>query len=87
MPFDCKTPIGYLIACFVQFYAFYFATIDVCSILSLLIGISLIFMSIIDDVGNELSIENESFDNRIEFECKFIEIFQLNSNIKQLCRI
>lgn len=87
MPFDCRTPVGYLITCFVQSYAFYIATIDVCTILSLLIGISLIFMSIIDDVGEELSIENESFENKIEFEKKFIEIFQLNNNIKQLCRI
>lgn len=84
MPFDCKTPIGYLIACFVQFCAFYIATIVVCSILSLLIGISLIFMLIIDDVREELSIENESFENRIEFKRKFTEIFQLNFNIKRL---
>lgn len=69
-PFSLKTPIGYSVVLLVQFIAFYILTQSCTCIMGLLIGLSSMIVSFIQDIKEDLKHLNEDQHNI----CKLVKL-------------
>lgn len=87
MPFDWKTPFGYLIALLCETSAFY-STVLVCvPLICILVGPCILFMSMAKDITDELRLlDGIGETNRCERRIKerFCHVVQMFADVKQL---
>lgn len=87
MPFDWKTPIGYLISCVLQSFSSFLMSVNCCCVLIFMTGVSFILISIIEDIGREFasqtSFGNEKQKNLMKFKKNFFKTFQFYCDSKQ----
>lgn len=78
MPFNQRTPIGYMAAAFIQFSIGYYNLMNCCCILSFFIGTCWILNVIVDDIGKEFKIESEPI-----LRTRLYNIVELHSTARQ----
>lgn len=87
MPFDWKTPTGYLITNTFQAFSIFQISVSCSGILIFMAGVCFILIVIVEDIGNELaaqsSCEEANCKKLEEFTKKCFNTFQFYSNIKQ----
>lgn len=86
-PFDLKHPVGYLLGVAIQYMIFLNTFIMTACAVSMGFGVYLLFMSMCDDINNNL----DTFSRLIKSEknpafivAQFSEFIQLHSSVKQL---
>ena len=87
MPFDFKTPIGYLIAFALQYITIKYLYMFGAAIVSFEISIYLLITALIEDVKRNISSINElvkSKEKRRQMSEKLRDLIQFHSNVKQL---
>lgn len=87
IPFDWKTPQGYLIVFIDQCAACYFLCLSCTSIMCFAIGTCMMITSILRDIANDLSLLNEPIifnARRNKMAQQFYDIIQLHCDAKQL---
>lgn len=87
IPFDWKTPQGYLIVFIDQCAACYFLCLSCTSIMCFAIGTCMMITSILRDIANDLSLLNEPIifnARRNKIAQQFYDIIQLHCDAKQL---
>lgn len=87
MPFNWKTPLGYVIALMTQGVASYFTLLSTASTLCLLVGICLLLIAFVEDLANDLnvlSISELPNDRHSKLLEDFRNSMQLYSQVKQL---
>lgn len=77
MPFDWRTPFGYLVVVVFQSLLWFFACVNCSFILSFMIGVCLMLMLIVDDVVTDFSAQ---LGNR---KGKLSDAIQFHSTVKQ----
>lgn len=87
LPFNWKTPFGYLIALMMQAVASYFTLLSTASTLCLLVGLCLLFIAFVEDLANDLNalsiteIPNKKHEKLME---DFHNSMQHYSQVKEL---
>lgn len=87
LPFNWKTPFGFLIAILDQAVAAYFTLLSTASSLCILVGMSWFFIAFIEDIANDLfvlnpiEIPNRSYQELME---DFSHNIRLYSDVKKL---
>lgn len=87
LPFEWRTPFGYLIACSIQFPCVYFHMMVAACSLNFLIGSCRILMSFAKDIKNDLYFLNKNSEtnlNRVQLKVKLSEFIEFHAKIKQL---
>lgn len=87
LPFEWRTPFGYLIAYFIQFPCAYFQMLVAACSLNILIGSCRILMSFVKDIENDLYSFNKNTEtklNRAELKVQLNEFIEFHVKIKQL---
>lgn len=87
MPFDWKTPIGYIIALTLQYFGLAYLYSFTAFILSIEIGCYLLAMEFIIDIKNDLNFFNEiakSKKNQSQLSSRLPDSIQFHIRLKQL---
>lgn len=89
MPFDWRTPTGYLITFSIQYYAYHFLLVNCCCVLSFIVGICFILIPTIEitvkefHVPNYVHNESENMDDD-ELKTRLYDLIRFHSNFKEL---
>lgn len=83
MPFDWKTPCGYIITCLVQFQAWFFLLANCSVVLVFLGGVCWIIMAFIDDIKNDFHRLN-GIKRPVDLKFKVNSINKFHSSVIQL---
>lgn len=89
MPFDWKTPIGYLVMLVYQLFMLIFICVNCSCILCFIIGVCLVLMLVVKDIERDFNIQNvceNANDDQMKLRKKFYNVIQFHSNTKQFSR-
>lgn len=87
MPFDWKTPFGYLFAIVPQGIDIFCIVLDVAPVVGFMFGSCMLIIAFVEDITSEfkeLSTNESLMESQMEMRKRFGNIIQLYSNIKEL---
>lgn len=87
MPFDWKTPIGYLVTCAIQSLTVFYMSVNGCCTMIFMVGVCFILVLIVEDTAKEVTAHtnfgDEEQKNFAELNRKISKIFQFYCDSKE----
>lgn len=90
MPFDWKTPIGYLFICLFQSFLFFCVCTNGSNIMNFIIGVCLMSILIIEDIKSDFDVQTISGNtnkDKMKLKKGLYDAVQFHSNVKQFSKL